>query len=130
MYCIFLINAHRDLQCYAHIICHHVLQCTSENSSSATKVNISTPSYCGPKYKYSVKVIDPSKLKSDNDVAELNNQEKFESVDEMKQLELYQSLLLHKLVMLGTFCRDMERGVKSVNWRMMTPGFEWNVCFV
>ena len=54
-------------------------------SSSATKANTSTPSYCGPKYKCSVKVIDPSKLKLDYDVAELNSQEKLESVDEIKQ---------------------------------------------
>ena len=30
-------------------------------------------------------MIDPSKLKSDYDVAELNSQNKFESVDEIKQ---------------------------------------------
>lgn len=78
MYLIFLINV--------HLVCMHIatLQCTSENNSSlGTKVSGSAPFHGSSKYKYSVKVMDPSK-KSHYDVTKLNNQGMFESVDEVK----------------------------------------------
>ena len=62
------------------------MQCTSEsNSSSSMKVNIPASTSRGPKYRYSVKVMDPGK-KSNYDVTVLQNCDRFMSLDEIERI--------------------------------------------
>ena len=70
-----LINTH------LHVL--NCLQCTSENSSSSS-TSANTHNARGSKYKYTVKVMDPSK-KAKYDVKELHGQTKLTSMSEVKE---------------------------------------------
>ena len=65
---------------------NYFMQCTSEsNSSSSMKINIPASTSRGPKYRYSVKVMDPGK-KSNYDVTVLQNCDRFMSLDKIEQI--------------------------------------------